>query len=422
MESEHGDESDVAGARTDEPNGTGFERGELGEVEGHVERSVLERAEFDYRSILGGEEGVFFVREKEEGGLRYGWTTGACATAASVGAFFAMMGEKKEGVEVELGGGRVVFFALEESSSLGSREGYASVEKDAGDDPDVTHGAIIGVRLRLLTRGGPLNLRFCRGEGVGLVTKKGLPLPVGEAAINPKPREMIFRNLSRVVGLYGYEGEMEVEVSVKGGEALALRTWNPRLGIEGGLSILGTTGVVKPYSCSAWIHSIWRGIDVAREAGHEMIGGATGSVSEARAMKEWNLPLEAMIDMGDFVGGLLKYVRKVGLFRVGIAGGLGKMTKLAQGALDLHNKRSRVDFEELSSWGVMDDGLSEEDALWVAQDAVTVFEVGERLGYERVGGWIAPRAKVVVEKHLPKGSRVSILVVSREGKVLSSLE
>ena len=143
-------------------------------------------------------------------------------------------------------------------------------------------------------------------------------------------------------------GDVEIEIAIPGGEALAAKTLNGRLGIVGGLSILGTTGIVVPYSCSAWIHSIHRGIDVARAAGLTHIAGATGAASEAAVKALHGLPETALIDMGDFVGGMLKYVRTHPVPRVTIAGGVGKMTKLAQGLLDLHSRRGSVDLAVLA--------------------------------------------------------------------------
>jgi len=144
-------------------------------------------------------------------------------------------------------------------------------------------------------------------------------------------------------------GDVEIEISIPGGEALAQKTWNPRLGILGGLSILGTTGIVNPYSCAAWIASIHRGVDVARAMGLKHLAGCTGSTSEDAVRAHYGLPLEAMIDMGDFAGGLLKYLRTHPVGRITIGGGFGKMVKLAQGALDLHSGRSQVDMEWLAA-------------------------------------------------------------------------
>ena len=185
----------------------------------------------------------------------------------------------------------------------------AGVIKDAGDDPDVTHGALIVATVRPGAPGAGVTFRA--GEGVGTVTRPGLPIPPGEPAINPVPRRMIRDAIAEVADAVGHAADAEVEISIPGGKALAAKTLNGRLGIVGGLSILGTTGIVVPYSCSAWIHSIHRGIDVARAAGVTHVAGATGASSEAAVQKLYGLPEIALIDMGDFVGGMLKYLRAI---------------------------------------------------------------------------------------------------------------
>ena len=155
-----------------------------------------------------------------------------------------------------------------------------------------------------------------------------------------------------MTAITGEAADVEVEISIPGGVELAAKTLNGRLGIVGGLSILGTTGIVIPYSCSAWIHSIHRGIDVARAVGLTHVAGATGTTSEAAVRQLYDLPETALIDMGDFVGGMLKYLRAHPVDRVTVAGGVGKMTKLAQGFLDLHSKRGAVDLAALAELAV----------------------------------------------------------------------
>ena len=261
--------------------------------------------------------------------LRRGWTTGACATAAAKAAFTALLtGEFPDPVEVTLPRGERPSFALA-MTRKDERSATAGVVKDAGDDPDVTHGALVCATVRAGTPGAGVNFRA--GEGVGTVTRPGLPVAPGEPAINPVPRRMIEDAIAEVAAAARCATDVEVELSIPGGEALAMKTLNGRLGIVGGLSILGTTGIVVPYSCSAWIHSIHSGIDVARAAGLTHIAGATGASSEAGAQKLYDLPEIALIDMGDFVGGMLKYLRRHPVPRVTIAGGVAKMTKLAQG-------------------------------------------------------------------------------------------
>jgi cobalt-precorrin-5B (C1)-methyltransferase len=286
--------------------------------------------------------------EKPDRPLRRGWTTGACAAAAAKAAYAALItGEFPNPVEVTLPRGERPSFALA-LTRQDQTSAAAGVVKDAGDDPDVTHGALVIATVRAGAPGAGVTFRA--GEGVGTVTRAGLPLPPGEPAINPVPRRMIRDAIAEVAAAAGRAADAEVEISIPGGEALAAKTLNGRLGIVGGLSILGTTGVVVPYSCAAWIHSIQRGIDVARAAGLTHIAGSTGSSSEAAVQKLYGLPEIALIDMGDFVGGMLKYLRAHPLSRVTIAGGVGKMTKLAQGLTDLHSKRGEVDLALLAGF------------------------------------------------------------------------
>jgi cobalt-precorrin-5B (C1)-methyltransferase len=311
--------------------------------------------------------------------LRRGWTTGTCAAAAAKAAYTALLtGEFPDPVEVTLPGGQRPSFALA-TTARGNRAATAGVIKDAGDDPDVTHGALI---LAMVRPGAPgTGVSFRAGEGVGTVTRPGLPVPPGEPAINPVPRQMIGDAIKEVATTYGYPGDVEVEISVPGGEALAAKTLNGRLGIVGGLSILGTTGIVVPYSCSSWIQSIRSGIDVARAIGLTHIAAATGSTSEAAVHKMHDLPETALIDMGDFVGGTLKYVKTHPVPRVTIAGGVAKMTKLAQGLLDLHSKRGSVDRAALAKLAEKAGGSA---ALGQAIQAANT--AAEAIGHARAEG------------------------------------
>lgn len=276
--------------------------------------------------------------------LRRGWTTGACATAAAKAAYTALLtGIFPDPVEITLPGGQKTAFALAEWA-LSDNSATAAVVKDAGDDPDVTHGALLRVKI---SPGAPgTGVEFRAGPGIGTVTRPGLAIPPGEPAINPVPRQMILAAIAEVAAS---PPDVIVEISIPGGEILAERTLNGRLGIIGGLSILGTTGIVIPYSCSAWIHSIHRGIDVARASGVTHVAGTTGNTSENAIRKLHGMPETALIDMGDFVGGMLKYLKSHPVPRVTVAGGVAKMTKLAQGRLDLHSKRGEVDLAALAA-------------------------------------------------------------------------
>jgi cobalt-precorrin-5B (C1)-methyltransferase len=281
------------------------------------------------------------------GPLRRGWTTGACATAATTAAYQALLtGTFPDPVHITLPGGQTPAFALA-VEELRADTAMAGVVKDAGDDPDVTHGALVRATVRRTAPGS--GVTFHAGPGVGTVTLPGLPLDVGEPAVNPVPRRMMREHIARVAAAHDAPGDVAVTLSVDDGEAIAARTWNPRLGILGGLSVLGTTGVVIPYSCSAWIDSIRRGIDVAVAAGDTHVVGATGTTSERVAAEVYGLSGTALLDMGDFAGALLKYLRRHPIPRLTLAGGFAKLSKLADGHLDLHSGRSQVDLDSLAA-------------------------------------------------------------------------
>jgi cobalt-precorrin-5B (C1)-methyltransferase len=340
--------------------------------------------------------------------LRRGWTTGACATAAAKAAIAALLGGGfPDPVEITLPRGERVAFALAETR-LTPTTAIAAVVKDAGDDPDVTHGALIRATVSRASPGA--GVVFRAGPGVGTVTRPGLPLPPGEPAINPVPRAMIRAAMSEIMGA---AADVVVEIAVPGGEALAARTLNGRLGIVGGLSILGTTGIVVPYSCAAWIDSIHRGIDVARAIGLDHVAGATGSTSEAAVRALHDLPEVALIDMGDFVGGMLKYLRTHPVRRVTVAGGVAKLTKLAQGRLDLHSKRGLTDFVALAALA-RGSGASETAAAAIAA-ANTVAEAFA-VADVPLGDAVAAAAWTVAAEALrPAESDLEIAVFDRTG-------
>lgn len=279
--------------------------------------------------------------------LRSGYTTGSCATATSLAAARLLLGgESCDGVEIVLPKGKRVTLRLE-FCRLGQAEAEAGTLKDAGDDPDVTHGALVFARVRLSPEPG---VRFYAGPGVGTVTRPGLTLAVGEPAINPVPRQMMTQHLGQLAAEFGYAGGFEVAIGVEGGEALALKTMNPRLGILGGLSILGTSGIVRPFSCAAYIASIHQGIDVARANGFRHLAACTGNASEDAMRSYYQLPEIALIEMGDFVGAVLKHLRKAPVDKLSICGGFGKISKLAAGHMDLHSRHSSIDLGQLAGW------------------------------------------------------------------------
>lgn len=336
--------------------------------------------------------------------LRRGWTTGACATAATRAALMLLWGEgTARKVRITLPKGERPEFDIVQHDQ---GDGWASsgVIKDAGDDPDVTHGALIVARVSE----SPGGIVFRAGEGVGTVTMPGLPISPGEPAINPVPRRMLTETVEEMATRLGQAPDIEVKISIPGGGDLARKTWNPRLGIEGGLSILGTTGIVRPFSCASWIASIHRGIDVARADGLVHVAGCTGATSEKAVQDLYDLPDHAMLDMGDFAGGLLKYLARHPVPRITIGGGIGKMTKLAQGARDLHSGRSQVNFAELA------------EALGTPElrDMNTALQAYENTG-KTMTEWVAGAALCNIHAMLPDGVKADTVVIDRSGAIVA---
>jgi len=354
------------------------------------------------------------MNRKPSGPLRRGWTTGACAAAAAGAAYHALLtGTFPDPVTIRLPKGETPSFPLARKTKSNG-VATAAVVKDAGDDPDVTHGALIEATVSRGAKGAGVTFRA--GPGVGTVTKPGLPVPPGEPAINPAPRELIRKMLLAVAAEQGVTADVAVVLSIPDGERIAARTWNPRLGIVGGLSILGTTGIVIPYSCSAWIHSIRQGIDVARATGVGHIAGATGKTSEAAVRRYHGLAEDAVIDMGDFVGGMLKYLDNHPVARLTIAGGFAKLTKLAQGSLDLHSSRSQVDFSALAD---LAGGLGADATICTAiRGANTANEALEIATGISLGAAVAGAARRTARKNLSNRIAVDVLVIDRQGQTV----
>ena len=355
------------------------------------------------------------MRRQDSGALRRGWTTGACAAAGARAAFAALLtGSFPDPVLLRLPRARAASFPLA-LAELGEDRARAGILKDAGDDPDVTHGALIVAEVARAPVGSGIG--FAAGEGVGRVTRPGLPLAVGEPAINPAPRAMVRDALREVADAHGAPNpDVAVTISIPGGERLAEMTMNARLGIIGGLSILGTTGIVVPYSCSSWIHAIHRGVDVARAAGLDHIAAATGATSERAVQLLYDLPDHALIAMGDFVGGMLKYLRTHPVARLTIVGGFAK---LAAGHLDLHSGRSRVDTaalgDMLAALGADGSAIERARAAGGAGEILAVAGSWRQL----LARLVAARAREVSLATLSGKTAVEVAIVDRDGGFLA---
>jgi len=352
----------------------------------------------------------FKKTEEDQRELRRGWTTGACATAAAKASYIGLLtGHIPGEVQIRLPGGQTPIFLVKESK-VSKINMMAAIEKDAGDDPDVTHGAIIRVTIRKSK-----TLTFKAGYGVGKVTKPGLPIKVGEPAINPGPRKMIEQNLQEIADNHGVGLNIEIQISIDNGVNLAQKTWNPRLGIEGGLSILGTTGIVIPYSCAAWIASIHQGIDVARANGITHIAACTGKTSERAVTSLYDFKPASILDMGDFIGGTVKYLRSNPIPKVSIAGGFGKISKLAAGYMDLHSKRSQVDPQFLALLAAKY-GMKENICKKIrgGKSAGNIIEIIGKNNL-KLGNYVAIAAQKVVNDKIKNNISIEVLVYDRKG-------
>jgi cobalt-precorrin-5B (C1)-methyltransferase len=329
------------------------------------------------------------VRQKA---LRAGWTTGSCASAAAKAAMLLLRGQSLPGhVEIALPSGRRVTFAVE-SSQAGQDRAWAVVVKDAGDDPDATHGAHITATVSWRAEPG---VELDGGEGVGVVTKPGLGLEVGGPAINPVPRQMITHAVAEALAggpldavpeVIGEAGRgVRVVISVPEGEAMARKTTNRRLGILGGISILGTTGIVRPFSTASWRASVEQAVSVMAAQGEKTLVLCTGGRTEKGAMKMLpKLPEVCFVEVGDFTGAALRRAVEHGLTQVVFVGMVGKLTKLASGVLMTHYTRSKVSTELLGTI-TTDLGGSAELAAQVAQantarHAYELWEAAGKLG------------------------------------------
>jgi cobalt-precorrin-5B (C1)-methyltransferase len=356
--------------------------------------------------------------------LRTGLTTGSCATACCVAAARYLLGpantdedDNEYSVEITLPKGKVVSMTIC-SHELHDGESVASTIKDAGDDPDVTHGAKVSVALKLTTDPG---IKFYAGEGVGTATREGLALAIGEPAINPVPRIMMTDHLEAIADEFHYQGGFSVTVAVEDGENLALKTMNPRLGILGGLSILGTSGIVRPFSCAAYIASIHQGIDVARANGIKHIGASTGNQSEAAIREKYLLSDMALIEMGDFVGAVLKYLKKAPVERLSLCGGFGKISKLAKGHLDLHSRASSIDFSflaELAAEAGANQALREK--ILKSNTSIEALNHCQKVQID-LAKLVCKQAAQQVRKIIPSGIELDLWVVNRQGEIVGSM-
>jgi cobalt-precorrin-5B (C1)-methyltransferase len=291
--------------------------------------------------------------------LREGFTTGTAAAAAAKGAALAILEDHAPAtVEIKLLTGDRIAITIHSCRRCENGSAVCTVIKDAGDDPDVTHLAEIGARVRILeslpSGTEPSAVLITGGQGVGRITKPGLELPPGQPAINPGPRRMITAAVTEALCAHGKAGGTEVEVFVPKGEEIARKTLNARLGILGGISILGTTGIVRPMSHEAFTASIEAGLSVAKACGLKRVVLTTGRRSERFAQTLWpGLAPEAYVQIGDFFQAGLARCAAKGFETATLAVFFGKALKMAQGLVHTHAARTELTLDALAGWAAV---------------------------------------------------------------------
>lgn len=356
------------------------------------------------------------VPPRDRRGLRTGYTTGACSAAAAKAATrYLVSGVALEEIETTLPNGQRVTFPLKRCELTGTHA-VCSVIKDAGDDPDCTHGAELIADVELTVEPG-IVLRG--GEGVAQVTKPGLGLEVGGPAINPVPRQNITAMVAEELTGSSHQGAI-VTISVPGGEEMAKKTINARLGLIGGISILGTTGIVKPYSTAAFKTSVIQSIDVAIAQGAREMVLTTGGRSETYAMKLFpQLPEAAFIQMGDFVGVAIKHCARREVDRAIIVGMIGKLSKMANGKMQTHAAGSEVNMDLLADL-VAELGADEDFQAQIraSNTARHVLELCKAAGYGEITTLVCRKAVEQCVQHAGGKLPVQAYLMDFEGGLL----
>ncbi len=356
------------------------------------------------------------VPPRDRRGTRTGYTTGACSAAAAKAATrYLVQGVPPKEIEITLPNGNPATFAVHRCEQLGLRA-ICSVIKDAGDDPDCTHGAELTAEVQLTHIPG-IELRG--GSGVALVTKPGLGLAVGGPAINAVPRKNISEMIAEELRGTSFAGAV-VTISVPGGEEMATKTLNARLGLLGGISILGTTGIVKPYSTAAYKASVVQAIDVAVSQGCEELVLTTGGRSEAYAMRlRPGLPEVAFIQVGDFIGVALKHCARRTVRAVTLFGMIGKLSKMANGKMQTHAAGSEVNMELLAELA-RELGADEDFCKQIRESntARHVLELCNSAGFGRITTMVCRRAVEQCELHAGGKLPLQAYLMDFEGDLL----
>jgi len=358
------------------------------------------------------------VDTKNKTKLRTGFTTGSCATAASKACILAIQNQKIiENVDIILPKRSRLEIEID-SCEFTTNSAKCSVIKDGGDDPDVTHGAAIFVNIELTDVIGEIEIDG--GEGVGRVTKPGLGLEIGSAAINPTPKKMILENVKEVGEELLEKNGIRVVVSVPKGKELGPKTDNPRIGIMGGISILGTSGIVIPYSTASFAAAIRQQISVVNTMNDDNVVLTTGGRSEDFARKIIDLPDHSFIQMGDFSGYTIKQCAKQELKKAYVAGFIGKLAKMAAGVKQTHVKGGKVDMKFLSELAKRCN--AGEETISKILGANTARNVQEIIIEDKIDGFfdeVTKEACIQMRQHSEEKIPVEVILFDFDGTVLS---
>ena len=344
--------------------------------------------------------------------LRLGYTTGSCAAAAAkAAAYMLLTGRPKDTIDLLTPKGIRLHLTVEEIK-ITSVEASCAIRKDSGDDPDATRGTLIFACVRKTDAPGVL---IDGGAGVGRVTKRGLDQPVGAAAINSVPRRMIEENVREVCALCGYDGGVSVVISVPEGEALAKKTFNPRLGIVGGISILGTTGIVEPMSEQALVDTIRVELRQRRELGAEYVLLTPGNYGADFIRDSIGIDPRTAVLTSNFIGDALELSRELGFHGALLIGHIGKLVKLAGGMWNTHSKFGDCRMELLAahaaSLGLRPEKVSELLACVMCDDAIRILK--EEQLYDAVLARLAGRIEFHLQ-HKCGEMEVGAMVFSKE--------
>lgn len=344
--------------------------------------------------------------------LRSGFTTGTCAAAAAKAALAAYYDEFKPVVEVVTPQGKVLTVPVASAHVLPDG-GCASIIKDAGDDPDITNGVAIAAEVRVNREN---LIRILAGQGVGTVTKPGLSVPVGEPAINPGPLWMIQDAVKSL--LHSGHGA-DVTISIPEGEKLAARTLNPSLGISGGLSVIGTTGIVEPMSEDAFKRSLTPQISVVRALGHNTIVFVPGRIGQNIATQQMQLPPAMVVQTSNFIGYMLENAAQQGIKEVLFVGHLGKIVKVAAGVFHTHNRMADARMETIAAYlGEMGAPVEVIRAVLAATTTEAAMPIIEQFHLTGVYRRLAERASARAEKYVYGDLSVGTVIVTLRGELL----